>query len=209
MNGRTNTTGLTANDWAEISEFAGLLQDGDDEGEIEQAEAAEAQAEKETARKSKRQQAVAESADISAEGLQSQYEALLAEHPKLLEQEVAVTLGDAVEAAGCITQPFDVGFGRVLAIKGHIKFCGTSGSKWTLVAKSSFYALGHRLWTETDKLSPQNLGKCHSLNFTAAKANFCYGIKGSRLCFYMKGKFCYWKFGWHCKGFNKTLHCFR
>ena len=42
---------------------------------------------------------------------------------------------------------------------------------------------------------------------TLVRAKLCFGVRGSRACFYVAGEACYWEGGWNCASFDETILC--
>lgn len=151
---------------------------------------------------------LARQANTTPEKLRSQYEALLANHPEGL-REISVNVTESKASSGdCVRRDFEISLFKIVGVSGYVEFCGSSGSDWKATFKICLTLAGSSVWCTEYTLSSQNASICFHPDLALVKADLCIGIVGSRLCFNIKGKACYWAFGWHCAEFNETLFCF-
>jgi hypothetical protein len=150
---------------------------------------------------------LAKLAETTPEQLQSQYEAILENHPQIL-RKIEVTRGDAVQSGNCIKREFNISLFDILGLVGNVEFCYTSSDDWSAAFHICLEVAGSSVWCTDYTLSPTNTSICYHPNLTAVKADFCVGIIGTNHCFNINGDACYWAFGWHCANFNETLFCF-
>ena len=152
---------------------------------------------------------LAKLANTTPEKLQSQYESLLASnHPQAL-REISVSTSEAAASSGdCVRRNFEISLFKIVGLEGYVEFCGSSGDDWQATFHICLTLAGSSVWCTTYTLSSQNTSICFNPDLALVKAELCIGIVGSRHCFNIRGKACYWAFGWHCADFNETLFCF-
>lgn len=150
---------------------------------------------------------IAKLANITPEELQSKYEAAVAEHPNNL-REISVTTSASQDNGNCVRRNFEISLFKIVGIEGYVEFCGTNERDWKATFNVCLTLAGSSVWCTTYTLSPENTSICFHPDLALVKADLCIGIVGSRHCFNIKGKACYWAFGWHCAEFNETLFCF-
>lgn len=150
---------------------------------------------------------VARQADTTPEQLQSQYEAVIENHPHILRR-IEVKAGDAVQSGDCISRDFDISLFDALGIRGNVEFCGTSSDDWSAKLHVCLVLFGGDVWCTDYTLSPTNASICFNPDLAAVKAQLCIGIVGQNHCFNIHGNGCYWAFGWNCADFNETPFCF-
>lgn len=145
-------------------------------------------------------------ARLTPEQLQSQYEALLADHPTNL-RHIEVTRGAVIQSGDCVKQGFEISLFKIVGLKGNVEFCGPS-SDWSAKYHICLELAGNSVWCTDYTLSPSNTSICYSVDLALVAAQFCVGIVGSNHCFNVNGKAGYWAFGWHWGDFNENVVCF-
>jgi hypothetical protein len=149
---------------------------------------------------------LAELAKTTPEELQQRYRAFVEEHPLHLRKKT-VTFGEIEETDdNCRQADFDIGLFDILAIRGHVRFCGTP-ENWVLRHRVNIVLFGEQVWSHEFTLTSQNPSLCLEVNLGAVKAKLCFGVRDRRSCVYISGEACYWAFGWHCANFDETILC--
>ena len=147
-------------------------------------------------------------AKTTPEELQQRYQAFVEEHPLHLRKK-EVKLGKPEKTSNeCIRQNFDITLFDILGIRGYVEICGTP-EDWSLKLHICIVLLGAEVWCQDFVLSTSNPHLCVEVNLFTVKAKLCFGVRGSRACFYISGEACYWAFGWHCASFDETIVCLK
>lgn len=142
----------------------------------------------------------------SSKDLQARYAKFVSEHPGHM-REIKVKRSEAKTVRDCIRRAFDISVFKIVGVKGYAELCGPR-TEWTVQAHICLTLFGDEIWCTDYKLSAQSASVCYNPYAPPVKAQLCFGIRSSNLCFYVSGYACYWYWGWHCKTFDETIVCF-
>jgi len=150
---------------------------------------------------------IAKLANTTPDQIRSAYESALTGHPENLRVK-SFTRGNPIKSGDSIRVNFDIGLYKTLSLDGYVEFSGTSSTDWSAAFHVCLELAGNSVWCTDETLTPSNAQICYHPDLAAVKADLCFAIQGSNLCFNVSGDACYWAFGWHCGNFNETVHCF-
>lgn len=153
-------------------------------------------------------QEVAKLTNLSVDEVKSKYEAAIAqqggEHFTVTYPEML--MANALENGEDIEIPFEIGFYKILAIKGKLAY-RHNGGDWSVELTCGIYLLGNEIKTFSYTFNKHHTSICIGVSVGLAKAKICFGITGNRLCFKVNGEACYWAVTWRCESFDETIVC--
>jgi hypothetical protein len=148
---------------------------------------------------------LAQLAKVTPQEIQSRYQQFVETHtPQVRTLEVKI--GKPEKSGECTKKEFDLSLFKLLGIKGFLELCG-GGDNWTLKVHVCLILLGMELWCTDFTLSPQNTHVCFDVDLWLVNAKLCFGVRTSRVCFYVSGRACYFDGGWNCESFDETILC--
>lgn len=123
------------------------------------------------------------------------------------EQLVTGAESPTMLANGCTkVGPYDIKIIDSVSVGVSVEYC--PGANWSATLTAYLKVASKIVWTTTYKLSREHYSITFNPNVGAAKATITVGIFGGNHCLRVYGEGCYWWFGWKCKSFDRTLHCF-
>lgn len=140
----------------------------------------------------------------SADDLRRANEAIVAANSGDLPQ-LSIEVGPPVDVAGDTEYPFSFGIKGIVELRGSLTY--SDGPCWKAMIEASTKLFGFSLGpAQRVALSCQGAENCFSYNIRIASLKLCYGIRGAKLCFYVKGEAC--GLG-KCVSFDETLFCLK
>lgn len=111
------------------------------------------------------------------------------------------------QANGCYSLgPYEISVVGPVSVGVEGEFC--PGENWSATLTAYLKVAGEIIWKTQYTLSPEHYSVTFNPTVGVAKASVTVGIFGSSYCLRVFGDACYWWFGWSCKNFDETLHCF-
>ncbi|MEE1931037.1 hypothetical protein V1J52_23130 [Streptomyces sp. TRM 70351] len=145
---------------------------------------------------------------VGAEEMKSDYIRKAQDYHENPPEELQLRRQTPVQQSnGCYSLgPYELSVVGPVAVGVEGEFC--PGQNWSATLTAYLKVAGEIVWKTQYTLSSEHYSITFNPNVGVAKASVTLGIFGSTYCLRISGDACYWWFGWSCRDFNETLHCF-